>query len=565
MRTELVTRRSFLAGVGGAALAGLASTTAISLTERGAVKAYADELLDESSQADFFGEHRPLPCEPIEPEGAPDTWDEEWDVIVVGAGGGLAGGVASQANGAKTLVLEKNDFYGGSSRESSTWLVTGTDFQLSLGMPDISEALYQDTIAKAPANTRYLDVDKAINEASKRLCNDMSANGFGFQPATVNGEPGPAGLAPAGTEQGGFAARVQWQSYDFLTDRLAKLGGELRLGVKVTNLIMDNSRVVGVRAHIIDGADLAIKANNGVLLATGGMGANRPMLKQYIPNCYYRSKFSTAGTWDTGEGILMGLGAGGHMDGYNSYSAFDGGINGVDWNTYMYVAAVQIARQPWLGIDVNGNRYPYLENGANAFTEAAEMLARLPRSEGYVFFDSTYEEYGDTFNQQICRRLIDRDLMPGADILPEYMVNPHWRDGVKEAISKGLIIESDNFDEIADKLDLDRSVVNNAVANWNEMCEQGTDPQGLIADQWLHPLSTPPYYGMALGEFVFATHCGLAVNEKAQVIDHDNEPVAGLYAAGCTIGKYGDGANASSMFAAGSAYLAGENLAKDHE
>ena len=50
---------------------------------------------------------------PITPVGAPEAWDIEADVVVVGTGmgGPTASTVASQA-GFKTVIVEKNPFIG---------------------------------------------------------------------------------------------------------------------------------------------------------------------------------------------------------------------------------------------------------------------------------------------------------------------------------------------------------------------------------------------------------------------------------------------------------------------
>lgn len=168
-----------------------------------------------------------------------------------------------------------------------------------------------------------------------------------------------------------MTARAVMGIYEFLREQFEAMGGDLRLNTKLTGLVTNSSGdVVGVRAADPVGAETYIKAKCGVLLATGGMGSNRAMLKKYIPTCAATCKFSTTGTQDSGEGILMGLGAGARFAGFNNYDRFDGGINGVDWNTYMYLSAVQISRQPWLGFE------------PMAFATLTRQEARKPYHEG---------------------------------------------------------------------------------------------------------------------------------------------------------------------------------------
>lgn len=257
----------------------------------------------------------------------------------------------------------------------------------------------------------------------------------------------------------------------------------------------------------------------------------------------------------------MGLGAGAQFDGYDNYDAFDGGIDGVDWNTYMYISAVQIARQPWLAIDVHGERCPYYKGGSSSYKQAGKVFSSLPRNEAYVIFDSTYETVVDTFKQGMCRLPIDADTMPDEGRVPSAIVNPHWKDGVKEAIGKGLIKQCDTLVELAESLNLSPDVVKAAVDEWNETCAAGTDSTGKMMDDYLYPILEPPYYGMAIGAFTFATHAGLAVDENSQVINVSGETIPGLYACGCAVGKPTEGANGSCAFSAGSACLAMEHIA----
>lgn len=46
--------------------------------------------------------------------------------------------------------------------------------------------------------------------------------------------------------------------------------------------------------------------------------------------------------------------------------------------------------------------------------------------------------------------------------------------------------------------DLDADKVVAAVEHWNDLCEQGSDPEGKMSDEFLCPIARPPYYGMAL-------------------------------------------------------------------
>jgi succinate dehydrogenase/fumarate reductase flavoprotein subunit len=76
-----------------------------------------------------------------------------------------------------------------------------------------------------------------------------------------------------------------------------------------------------------------------------------------------------------------------------------------------------------------------------------------------------------------------------------------------------------------------------------------------------------PYHAILLGAAGFDTNGGPSINEKAQIIDWDHEPIPGLYGAGNAIGSPGHGAYWSGGATLGNAlvwgYHAGVNVAAE--
>lgn len=107
--------------------------------------------------------------------------------------------------------------------------------------------------------------------------------------------------------------------------------------------------------------------------------------------------------------------------------------------------------------------------------------------------------------------------------------------------------------------------------NWNELCEAGVDEVYSYAPEWLNKVQDPPFYGMKVGGTVLSTMCGLTVDANMQVLDEKARPIAGLYAAGCTIGglggdsTYGDCRNPGGgvAMACGTAYQAARAICGD--
>jgi 3-oxosteroid 1-dehydrogenase len=98
--------------------------------------------------------------------------------------------------------------------------------------------------------------------------------------------------------------------------------------------------------------------------------------------------------------------------------------------------------------------------------------------------------------------------------------------------------------------DIDPSGLSETVERFNENAVRGIDPDfgrggsaynRALGDPnrrvhpCLGPIDEPPYYAVQVLPGDIGTCGGLVTNEFAQVLDNDNEPIAGLYATGnCT-------------------------------
>ncbi|MDE6107443.1 MAG: flavocytochrome c [Oscillospiraceae bacterium] len=102
------------------------------------------------------------------------------------------------------------------------------------------------------------------------------------------------------------------------TMRKANEANDIMTRTTATELIVENGKVVGVKATQYDGTQVTVYATKGVVLATGGYGANTPMVQEY--NTYWNDEFiaDNIGTTNRsgmqGEGIQMALAAGIDVD-----------------------------------------------------------------------------------------------------------------------------------------------------------------------------------------------------------------------------------------------------------
>ena len=81
-------------------------------------------------------------------------------------------------------------------------------------------------------------------------------------------------------------------------------------------------------------------------------------------------------------------------------------------------------------------------------------------------------------------------------------------------------------------------VLANGMAGNTEIREKGEDyvANYKYEKEWLIPINEPPYYGAKIGGHIFATKCGLRINDQMEVIDKRGAVIPGLYAGWHTAG-----------------------------
>jgi tricarballylate dehydrogenase len=332
---------------------------------------------------------------------------------------------------------------------------------------------------------------------------------------------------------------------DGLFEMAQRTGVRVQYDSKAVALHLDDcGRVTGLTARV--GERFQRLTARAVVLASGGFEANPEMRTRYLGQGWELAR--VRGTrYNTGDGIRMALEAGAQPYGHWS------GCHAVQWD---------IASPPFgdrkIGDLFQKHSYPL---GIIVNVEGRRFV-----DEGADFRNYTYAKYGREVlrqPQRVAFQVFDAKVM---DILrDEYRIS---------AITKAT---SDTPEGLADALGIDRDGFVETVRAYNAAVQPGDFNPAVLdgkrtvgitppKSNWALPLDTPPYTGFAVTCGITFTFGGLRIDPaSAQVLDTEDRPIPGLYAAGELVGGlfYHNYAGGSGLMA-GAVFgkIAGESVGR---
>ena len=125
-----------------------------------------------------------------------------------------------------------------------------------------------------------------------------------------------------------------------------------------------------------------------------------------------------------------------------------------------------------------------------------------------------------------------------------------------------------SLEEIADWIGAKAETLKTTVEEYNICCDRSHDAIFCKDPRYLSPLRTAPYYAIKGQAFICDAVGGIKINERMEVLDNDDNPIPGLYAAGSTTGCWETESYCYELtghmlgFALNSGRIAGENAVK---
>ena len=447
------------------------------------------------------------------------------DVIVVGAGGaGLTAAYTAAEKGVSVILIEKSGVVGGNSLCSQQGInAADSKVQEALGM----EYATAENLKTAQMNYggREELVDAYVKASGETV--DWFADTLGIQFAGKTGDKvDPSDpLASVLTDHPGggdvFMVKADADGYTSVTlvnalDKALKAAGvTVYVNTEATALLTDaDGKVSGVKATAADGSEISF-TGKAVLLATGGFGKNHEMLVEVRPDLANAITDEIAPT--TGDGIRM---------------AKELGAKTVDL-AYLQTFPHVPYGDTWM---------PPMAMPGGFMTSAifVNQDAQRYTSEGFEVSD-------DTLKQEAAYAIFgESDL----------------NDTLKLLEARGFVVSADTAEKLAAALGLDGTALAATVEKWNADCAAGKD--SLFDNHKLQPLEGK-LYGYRFGVGAHYMMGGLLINGDTQVLDENEAPIPGLYAAGETTGGFHgevriDGSGTGDAFIFG--HLAGEKIAE---
>jgi fumarate reductase flavoprotein subunit len=171
---------------------------------------------------------------------------------------------------------------------------------------------------------------------------------------------------------------------------------------------------------------------------------------------------------------------------------------------------------------------------------AIDPVLRQPKKIMFALFDDKMiQRYEDEIAASV--KAGNRNKFGSADV-------PEFRKFLKQQAmhSDYWVKIANNLNEIARYIGADPKVLKATVEEYNYYCYWGFDEAFLKPKEYLMPLHDPPYYAIRQITAMTETFGPLRVNEKMEVLNKDNKPIPGFYAAGAitsgfTAHDYGHG------------------------
>ncbi|QZY51143.1 FAD-dependent tricarballylate dehydrogenase TcuA [Leucobacter tenebrionis] len=293
-------------------------------------------------------------------------------------------------------------------------------------------------------------------------------------------------------------------------------GVDIRYAHRATELIVEDGRVVGVRAE--HGSERVEVRAESVVLTAGGFESSASMREEHLGAGWENAK--VRGTpYNQGDMIRAGLEIGAARGGdWNS-------CHSVQWDAFTAQnesnreLTNRLTRQSYpLGIIVNREGERFLDEGADfrnyTYAKYGREILRQPGSVAYQIFD--------------------------AELRPQLRTEEYDMPGISVEVA-------DTIEELAVKIGIDPAALSTTVRNFNDSIDRGKPFDPTVKDgrraaveppksNWAAAIETSPFYAFGVTCGITFTFGGLKSDTSGRVLDEQGNAIPGLLVAGEMLG-----------------------------
>ncbi|HZG73132.1 MAG TPA: FAD-dependent tricarballylate dehydrogenase TcuA [Chondromyces sp.] len=458
---------------------------------------------------------------------------KKYDVVVVGAGNAaLCAAIAAKEQGAEVLVLERGPV---EKRGGNSFFTDGairvaydnldairkvipdlTDEEAEkIVMPEYTKSDFYNDLMRVTEGKSDPGLANQLISKSYETIVWMSEQGIKFelnyenQSFEKDGKRHFWGGLPVKTENKGVGLIKR------LVERSEELGIDIWYNSRAIELVMGNDRITGI---IVEQEGKLITINtSSVILACGSFEANKQMRSKEMGQ-EWEAAIVRGTEFNTGDGITMALAVGAKK--YGEWSGCHS-----------------------IGTDYNAPKVGDFNKPGDIYKKSSFPLGLLINKEGNRFVDEgadfrnyTYAKYGREVLKQpghVAFQLFDAQVRP--------MLRKEYN------LEEATCYQAATLEELANLISVDKEQFLKTIEEYNAAVQEGEynptvkDGKGTVGitppkTNWALRIDQAPYYAFPVTCGITFAFGGLHVSTTGEVLNKEEAPIAGLYAAGEMVG-----------------------------